>query len=293
MATRVAYIAPTCNTDANFRLWINEIHNALIALGWVQTADTGQIVFSTVTRPTSAGVFQGFATYHMNDSFQATCAVFMRLDFGSSSNNSDAPAIKVQVCIGSTNGTGTLTGQVASQIITATASGPSTVLFNVQSAGDAGSFRMSFWLGDLAGAGWHVAIERDQDTSGNDTANGVTFLTCVGTGGSTASMTSQFLENSGGTGTQHTIWHAWVSAQPTNAGYGGAGVGPVHPVLGYFRNPMKTVLLGAGGDWVANATTTVSVYGVARTYLIKASQIGGSVAVNNWNAGCRIFLLWQ
>jgi hypothetical protein len=61
-------------------LWINEIHNSLIAFGWIRTSDTGQIDFSTVTRPTTTNTYQGYAVYRMADSLQATCPVYIRID---------------------------------------------------------------------------------------------------------------------------------------------------------------------------------------------------------------------
>ena len=293
MATRVANLACTNNSDTNFRAWINEIHNALIAFGWVQTADSGQINFSTVTRPTAIGIYQGFAVYHMNDSAQSTCAVFMRLDFGTSGNSADTPGLKVQICIGSTNGSGTLTGNVCSQVIAQTNTGPNSNVFNVHSAGDAGSFRMNFWTGDVGGLGWTLVIERDQDSSGNDTTTGVTLLCAFPSAGNAITTTSQFLETAGGIGTQFTAWYAWLSGQSTQSGFGGVGVGPVRPVLGQLRNPMKTVLLASGADFPTYVTTPVTVYGVSRTYMVFHPQPGMNPALNIWNTANRVLLLWQ
>jgi hypothetical protein len=293
MATRVANLAPTNVSDASFRLWINEIHNSLIAFGWLQTSDTGQINFSTVTRPTNINLYQGYAIYKMNDSLQSSCAVFMRLDFGTGGGG-DSPSLKIKIGIGSTDGAGTLTGNLATQVVMGTLTGANTTGLNVYTAGDAGSFRMAWWLSEISGLGWVVAIERDQDSSGADTSVGVTLCTYFATTGNGSSTTNQFLEQAGGTGAQFAAWYTWVSTQTSNSGYSGASVAPVHPVLGYLRNPMKTLLLGAVNDWVTNTTVSVTVYGTARTYMVKGGNGGGGTSQNIWATHpAKMFILWQ
>ena len=76
-------IQPSNNTDALFRAWSQFIFDGMIAGGWVQTADTGQINFATVTRPTIANNARGYVILRMDDALQATVPVYLRLDFGS------------------------------------------------------------------------------------------------------------------------------------------------------------------------------------------------------------------
>jgi hypothetical protein len=74
---------PSNNTDANFRSWINFVHDMMIAAGWVQTADTGQINFATVTAPGAANTKQGYAIYAMDDALAATYPILLKWGFGS------------------------------------------------------------------------------------------------------------------------------------------------------------------------------------------------------------------
>lgn len=292
MAFRTSSIAPSNSSDAIFRLWINEIHNSLIAFGWVQTSDTGQINFSTVTAPSGAGVYQGYAVYRMADSLQATCAVFMRLDFGEASAV-DQPSLKIKVGIGSTDGAGTLTGNLSTQVTCNGNTTSSASTFNCRTAGTTSSFRMQMWGTSFAGLGWTVAIERDLDTSGAETSLGVNILISYNNAPTTSVFTSQFLELAGGTGPVETKWYGMVSTQSSQSGGGNVGIGPVRCTLGPFRNPMKTVLVFAVTDFVMESTNPVTIYGSSHTYLMLRPNTGQSVALNQWNATCGVAFLWE
>lgn len=292
MATRTSSLAPTNVSDASFRLWINEIHNSLIAFGWVQTSDTGQINFSTVLRPAAINTYQGYAVYRMADSLQSTCAVFMRLDFGTG-GGTDSPALKVKVGIGSTDGAGTLTGNLSTQVLMVSGSAPSAALFNCRTAGTTSSFRMHFWGTTYSNVGLTVAIERDLDTSGAETSLGVNILTSYQSAGGTCVHSSQFLELAGGTGPVEVRWYAMISAQTSQSGGGNVGVGPVRCTLGPFRNPMKTVLVYAVADFVIESTNPVTIYGASHTYLMLKPNFGSSISLNTWNTACGFALLWE
>jgi hypothetical protein len=285
MAAR-SFATPYFNTgDAIFRAWIGEIHAALIAFGWVQTSDTGQINFSTVTSPAAANTFQGYAIYRMNDSLQATAPVYMRIDFGSGSTT---PTVgwKVQVAIGGTNGAGTLTGNV-SNVQTYTATNNSATNATMRTCGNSGRFSLSW--GDTQDSMGYFAVERDQDSSGNDTALGLNFLFMT----NRTTANSQFLETAGGTGPVETKWYAMVSAQVSQSGGGNVGVGPVRCTLGPFRNPMKSTALTARGDFVAATTNPVVIYGVTRTYIMLANSVTVMSLNGGWNASNCIAQLFE
>lgn len=285
MAFRTASLAGNNSTDALFRLWINEIHNALVAFGWVQTADTGQVNYATVTRPAAINTYQGYAVYRMADSLQATCAVFIRLDYGTG-GTTDAPAIKVKVAIGGTDGAGTLTGLMTTQ---QTLNPTSTwAAANMRTAGSTSSFRLSWGVVESQANSFTFAIERDNDTSGNETALGVNFLA---NNSGTTSTVSQFLETAGGISAVEVKWYAMISIQASQSGGGTVGVAPVRIPLGPFRNPMKTVLIFAKADFTTNTTNPVTIYGVSHTYLMLCPS--GSISLNVWNAACGMAFLWE
>lgn len=99
------------DSDAMFREWGAEFATKLAAVGLVQTSDTGQINWTTVTR---AGLSSnaGYEIWRFNDTIQATAPIFIRIDYGTGSNTS-APRMNFTVGTGS-NGSGTITGTALS-----------------------------------------------------------------------------------------------------------------------------------------------------------------------------------
>jgi len=92
------------DTDANFRSWATNLHNALIAVGLVQTSDTGQADFTTVARP-SAGLYV-YKIYRFNDALQSAAPVFLRVEYGTSATN--GAGVRIGMGRG-TDGAGNLT----------------------------------------------------------------------------------------------------------------------------------------------------------------------------------------
>jgi hypothetical protein len=293
MATRTSSLASTNVSDTTFRLWINEIHNSLIAFGWVQTSDTGQINFSTVLRPAAINTYQGYAVYRMADSLQATCAVYMRLDFGTGST-SDTPSIKIRLTIGSTDGAGTLTGNLSTQVTTSTNTGGGATTFACRTSGSTSSFRMHFWSTSVSGCGWTLAVERDRDASGAETSLGVNILVCWPSTTSAFNKNSQFLELAGGTGSQDAAWYGMLSNQTSQSAGGVVGIAPVHTQLGPMRNPMIGIVLVARTDFQSEVTYPMAVYGVTHTYLMLRPHLGSStVLLNLVNSDTGFGMLWE
>lgn len=95
------------DSDATFREWGLEMSTQLAAVGLVQTADTGQVNWTTVTRP-AANTLGGYEIWRFNDALQSTAPIFMRVEYRSGSTN-QVPKIRITVGTGS-NGSGTITG---------------------------------------------------------------------------------------------------------------------------------------------------------------------------------------
>lgn len=95
------------DSDANFRLWGAEIGVALTAVGCTQTADTGQINWTTVTRA-GANANAGYEIYYINDSLHATAPVYFKVYYGTGTGTS-APRLQIEVGTGS-DGSGNITG---------------------------------------------------------------------------------------------------------------------------------------------------------------------------------------
>jgi hypothetical protein len=94
-------------SDAGFRAWGSEFAAKLSAVGMVQTGDTGQINWVTVTRPGS-NTSAGYEIWRFAGSF-----LYIRFDYGTGPSAA-IPAILTQAGSGS-NGSGTLTGQTDTQ----------------------------------------------------------------------------------------------------------------------------------------------------------------------------------
>lgn len=294
MATRTGATAAISDTDANFRLWINEHHNALVAMGWVQTSDTGQVNYSTVLKPTGVSVFMGFAVYRMDDSLQSTCPVYLRLDYGAGSSSATTPAIKIQICVGGTDGAGNLTGNRSTQITTSTTITPVSALFNVRTSGSTSSLRMMHWMATTGTNGWLIAIERDRDSTGAETALGVNFVFIYESSSNATQKFSQFLATDGSTGTQDTVVYGMISQNTTQTADGVVGIGPVHCQLGTFRQPMLGLFLCSRTDFNMEQTYSVAIYGTTHTYMLLRPNAGNiTPSLNGVNADTGFGMLWE
>lgn len=92
-------------SDAGFRSWGSEWQSELSGAGLVQTADTGQINWSTVTRP-GTNTNAGYEVWRFADS-----SFYIKFFYGTSTSATRS-RIQAQVGTGS-DGAGTLTGQVS------------------------------------------------------------------------------------------------------------------------------------------------------------------------------------
>lgn len=143
-------------SDAGFRNWAGKLHQAFLDVGLVQTSDTGQADFTTATRPTATGSGEAYVykIYRFDDSMQATCPVFLRVEYGSYTGTTQQAVMRIGIGEG-TDGAGALRGNTATpqQYVTASLS---------SSPGDPGQnipFRICmvdgcFWF--AFGMGWRT-----------------------------------------------------------------------------------------------------------------------------------------
>jgi hypothetical protein len=285
MATRITALNRTNATDADFRAWINEIHNALIAFGWVQTADTGQINYATVLHPTTSGANMGYAIYRMNDSLQSACPVYIKLEYGSTTQTNE-PGIRITIAIGGSDGAGTLTG-IKTGVLYLNNNNGATGVSNMLTAGTSSSFRYT-WGWASASTLTAIAIERDVDASGNETSNGVQILQGNGAG----SFSSIFLDNvAQAVAPTESRWYGLLSAQASQSVGGNTGVSPVRCVYGQFRNAMKTLMLFAKADYTDQSTQSITHYGASHTYRMICPA--SNTNINGLNAACGFAFLWE
>lgn len=92
--------------------WLGAFKTAVETAGWAQSADTGQLVPSTLagTTLTVNQVF-GYLIYYMNDSQHATKPIYVKFTFTNTSSASYSYRTVMTAQIGfATNGTGSITG---------------------------------------------------------------------------------------------------------------------------------------------------------------------------------------
>lgn len=108
------------SNDAGFRAWGSELSTALSAVGLVQTADTGQINWTTVTRP-GGNTAAGYEVYRFDDALQGTAPIYFKLEYGTSST-ATIPQLWLTVGTGA-NGAGSITGSLVARTVFAVTPG--------------------------------------------------------------------------------------------------------------------------------------------------------------------------
>lgn len=165
-------------SDALYRSWGSAISAAIGTVGWVQTSDTGQVNWSTVTVP-SAGVYGNYEIWRCDDSLQATDPIFIKFEWSRTSSNFGLMRATVGTA---TDGAGTLTSAAntntsvtaANAFIAATAVS-TTVPCRSYIGGDTSSLTILHTpnvngVSDLFGGVF--AVERRRDADGTPAAGG-------------------------------------------------------------------------------------------------------------------------
>jgi len=171
--------------EANWKICIQKIHDALIAVGMVDNNDTGSTDLSTVTRGSNSGEVRATRMYRFNDSRQAVDPIFVKIEWCNGNNIGNMPAIFVTVGQGS-NGALTLTGQTSSRVrcgsnsINVNYTGPAQNYY-CHTEGYLGMFGRRIASGTAMSGGSKlyecVTITRTRDSSYNFDGRGVMITT--------------------------------------------------------------------------------------------------------------------
>lgn len=188
MTTSTWVTAVSHTTDAEFRAWGSELSGKLSVAGLVQTSDTGQINWTTVSRP-GTNTAGGYEIWKFNDSLAATAPIYLKIEYGTGANAA-YPQIWLTVGTGS-NGSGTLTGATTSRN-TVTYSGVVTsgnwASYLCVAAGFVGLCWKSGAAAGTVGYAFFV-IARTNDASGSATSTG--FIVYWGAASSSSACQSQ------------------------------------------------------------------------------------------------------
>jgi hypothetical protein len=280
MVAIIKNLIPDSSTDAAFRAWGSGISQCFDDFSLFKTADTGQIDWTTVTKPAAINTVQGYEIRRFSDSLQSTAPILFKIEYGAPSGIANfPPGIRLTLGVGS-NGAGGI-NQQASSVYLLNARLPATVGHTCVFSGAPNRVAGAMFT-NLNDAAFFFSIERTKNAQGNDTAEGILF-TAIGANSNTAYKTIAFIPINGvippvvsDTGIQMPpgvssgVFGSDVGLYPNFFYRGGLLLYPGLTHLGYFTQ-----------DVVVSTTKAISFYGVERMYYF----LGGLASIANVGRG--------
>lgn len=293
MTTSIFSAAPDMTSDATFRAWGSAVSANLAAVGLVQTADTGQINWATVTK--GGGGVAGYEIWRFNDALQASAPVFMKIGYGTG-NLTSVPAIFLQVGTGS-NGSGGLIGTVTTgnPKIGYTNSGGATTPKACAMSYNGRSFAF-FGFDQTVGSNpqMFMAVSRTYDTSGNYDGNGLQVYYFAN--GLYSVLTTQALNYPNAVALP-VASEGNYSFVPGSINLTTTQVGTSPQVYAHWASIPSTVLIPGmvtvvATDIVPNTTFSVAIAGATvRTYLRINANWYGAIAPASTNTA--LAMIWE
>lgn len=275
--------------DAGFRAVGKAVSDAMTAVGFIKTADSGQIDWTTVLKGASAG----YEIRQLPDStLQTANPVLVKIVYG---YGSTSILFGMTFQVGhTTNGAGTFTGTAGSvQTCNANADNAAGSLCFLSC--DAEHFSMALFLGTAGSTTRYscvFGIDRLRDVDGTALSTGVNVITH----GSTTAIQQSILPSGSGAQFPTTPLASpmclYVPAT-SQAATMGAGIcfSNVYPYLGCAGNPDMNfiiypaeVLASPGGTIIE-----IPIYGVNHKYVLAGGYTAmlGNNSAANWNLGIR------
>lgn len=265
MATGTANLTPSNASDAAFRAWGSPISGFFNTFGWNQTADTGQINWTTVTVPVASTTAAGYEIWGFDDTLQATAPIYTKIEYGSGSA-ATSPSMWITFGTG-TDGIGNLTGPISvrQQI---TGSSYTTNTLGCYFSGDTNRIAVMLFVNGT-GASTNVcqyfSIERTKDASGNDTNLGAIVIMK-----SSTTIAQMFWNRTTGT-PANGLESGFTAIGPTGSTAKNGTQVAVFPIFpnnaGIFINPPLSMLIYVNADIVALGAVSFVIYGASHTYM--------------------------
>jgi hypothetical protein len=288
MATLTGNFVCDSSTTANFKSWAQSISTAFSTFGWLQSSDTGQVNWSTISSPPGSGAYV-YEIWQPNDGVSPN--FYVKMEYGNWSGSSNSPSIRITVGV-STNGAGTITGTyIMGPLYTAfqnAISVNSSTTYACYYSGAAGRISVLLWPSQGGNDPQAFAIERSLNSSGTYTG---AYVTVVASGAQSQSTdwphhSQQSLvfgvglgpTSSRGSGSSNSLPCLAVRLMnPNNASTffnGGIPFDAVAPSIGYYDCPMTSIGIGQPVDIAEQVAFSVTLYGSSRVYMpTKASDI--------------------
>lgn len=157
----------TNSSDANFRAWGLAIHNAIIAGGWVDNGDSGQINFASVLAPAAINTSQGYKVYRSNDAGGGLDQFYIKLEFGSGAVSLTRPALWITAGFQGSDGAGNLLSTInpiSTRTQIAVGANPAGASVNINMAAGSGYISICS-TSTLANEHLVVSVERTRNAS--------------------------------------------------------------------------------------------------------------------------------
>lgn len=291
------------DSDAEFRLWGAELKAKLAAVGLTQTADTGQIDWTTVVRA-GTNADAGYEVWRFNDAAHSTAPIFFRLYYGTGSGTT-TPRIRIQVGTGS-DGAGNLTGGNGTILSI-------TVANNAQTAETSRTSYLCYAHGAL----W-LSWKEDASATGLAFASFAIFRNCTSTGavddGSMAALGSPLAAateikcityrwDSPGSGWDSAAWGGttlFTCNDPTSSTDWLDENGDIQLAIISFNVKRARPFIQLCGyntnDIAEDVTFSATLFGsTAHTYMAKGRNLGqaGIVSTTNSGSSAGLALIWE
>jgi hypothetical protein len=267
MATQFSAL-PVFNlsNQPTFTLTVGTISAFFATAGWVQTADTGQINYSTST--------SGYQIWGLNDTLQATHPWYLKITYNGGGN----PFFTFQLGT-ATDGAGNFTGTQISTVFSLSLNTGTGVFQRCYFSGANNRIAWNLWDGPTAYEALNFSVERTKDASGADTSAGLIVFGRANAGaspGQTASdCFSQVIPDAvtGLPQDSQPMWAAAVNlAQQTMAQGGKLGWAYPIPFNSIPFNNGLNFLLYQASDFPVYTVQTLNVYGTNHSYLVCTSN---------------------
>lgn len=279
-------------TGTAIRAWVQKVHDALIAIGLVQTADSGQAVISTLLNPASNVTAAGYEIWRFDDDLQSTNPIYFKLEYGRG-NTASVPGLWVTVGKGS-DGAGNITGTL---IPRNSLVGANTATGAMSRSGTGTGYAMydncclalvPFAEGFTGNGNPTLILERSRNDQGQPTGAGMTLVTgasnaalAAGATGAVASLCAVNYANP-----TSICWGAIPVVLPTSingvalgasTSLAAGSIGPVFPWIAYVPgiSPWQclTAMTYAAGDAPSGIFQTHNL-GLERSYLAIPLSVG-------------------
>lgn len=273
---------PSDLTLTSFKQVGQYLHDFFTGLGYVQTADTGQVNWSTIVA-VPASTTSVYEIWRFDDALQATNPVFFRVDYINLNGSYNQMGLAFTFGQG-TNGSGTMFGALPQFIVSqhTTSNQTSGVLFDCWFNGGSSWFALMMWRESGTPQPFILAVERSHDLSGNDTGD---YLTVVCSSYPTVAQQTLLKYGAATMTPADNYWNVLMphTASGTFGNY--VGVSPVYPFIGKADNPMFSLIVASAADIGEGMQGKVNLYGSDHMYLFTGKQYLAK-ALRSTNSSC-------